>query len=237
MWLPQTDSLSDTYRTVAPDLPGHGARADESFRFEEAVDTVEAFVQCTNGECIVLVGQSLGGYVAIEVAARNPDLVSGLVLSGSSADYRGWLGLRTRISSLMFRLGAHIPPVTAWFERTTCSRLRSLPLPDSTVDSILNAGLSLDAWGQAGLALVERDFPERLESYPGPVLLLNGENDRINRPAAVERSVELSDVSVVAISNAGHTVNLERPDIYTRVVREFVVNQCTEVSPDVEPDN
>ncbi len=194
-------------------------------------------MQRANADCLVLVGQSLGGYVAIEVAARNSDLISGLVLSGSSAGYRGWLGLRTRISSLLFRLGAHIPPITSWFERTTRSRLRSLPLPDGTVDSILNAGLSFDAWGQAGLALVDRDFQKRLAAYPGPVILLNGENDRINRPAAVERSVESSDVSVVAIRDAGHTVNLERPDAYTRVVREFVVDQCTEASPDFEPDN
>ena len=50
---------------------------------------MEALVQRTTADCLVLVGQSLGGYVAIEVAARNPDLVSGLVLSGISADYWG----------------------------------------------------------------------------------------------------------------------------------------------------
>ncbi len=33
MWLPQVESLSDTYQTVALDLPGHGTRIDEPFHF------------------------------------------------------------------------------------------------------------------------------------------------------------------------------------------------------------
>jgi pimeloyl-ACP methyl ester carboxylesterase len=55
-WLPQIESLSDSFRTVAPDLPGHGERADEPFRFEEAVRTVEAVVREADGNCVVLVG-------------------------------------------------------------------------------------------------------------------------------------------------------------------------------------
>lgn len=38
MWLPQIHSLSDHFWTIAPDLPGHGERADEPFRFEVAVE-------------------------------------------------------------------------------------------------------------------------------------------------------------------------------------------------------
>lgn len=105
-------------------------------------------------------------------------------------------------------------------------RLRSLSLPDETVDEILAAGLSLDAWGQAGLALVGRDSPARLAAYGGPVLLVNGEDDRINRPAAIERNAEIANGTVVAIRDAGHTVNLERPEAYTGVVREFAAEHC-----------
>jgi len=83
-------------------------------------------------------------------------------------------------------------------------------------------GLSLDAWGQAGLTLVGRDFPGRLAAYGGPVLLVNGEDDRINWSAALERSAELEDGTPVVVRDAGHTVNLERPDAYSEVVRGFV---------------
>lgn len=226
LWSPQFDALSDTYRMLAPDLPGHGDRTGEPFEFEGAVDTVDAILHALSADCVVLVGQSLGGYVAIEVAARNPDLVSGLVLSGSSADYRGALGVRTAISSTLFRLGAKSRVVTDRFERNTAKRLRSRPIPTRTVDEILSAGVSLDAWGQSGLALLGRDFPSRLAAYDGPVLLVNGENDRINRPAALRRSAETGAVTPVVIRDAGHTVSLERPETYANVVREFVATHC-----------
>lgn len=118
MWLPQIESLSEGFQTVATDLPGHGDRADEPFRFEVAVETIEAIVRDVSPTCIVLVGQSLGGYVATEVAARYPGRIGGLVLSGSSAEYRGLLGFRTTVSSLLFRLGARINTVNDWFEGT-----------------------------------------------------------------------------------------------------------------------
>jgi pimeloyl-ACP methyl ester carboxylesterase len=230
MWLPQLDSLSNEFLTIAPDLPGHGERADEPFRFEVAVETVEAIIRDVGENCTVLVGQSLGGYVAAEVAARHPARIAGLVLSGSSAEYRGLLGFRTAVSSLLFRLGARSHTINDWFEGVMIERLRSLSLPDEIVDEILAAGVSLDAWGQAGLALVGRDFPARLAAYGGPVLLVNGEDDRINRPAAIERNGEIANGTVVAIRDAGHTVNLERPDAYSTVVREFVFDHCGEDS-------
>jgi pimeloyl-ACP methyl ester carboxylesterase len=231
MWLPQIHSLSDHFRTIAPDLPGHGERADEPLRFEVAVETVEAIIRDVSATCIILVGQSLGGYVATKVAARCPNRIAGLVLSGSSAEYRGLLGFRTAVSSLLFRLGARSQTVNAWFERIMAERLRSLSLPQKTVDEILDAGLSLDAWGQAGSALVGQDFPAHLVAYGGPVLLVNGEDDRINRPAAIDRNGEIDDGTVAVIRDAGHTVNLERPDAYSAVVREFVIDHCGEGPP------
>jgi pimeloyl-ACP methyl ester carboxylesterase len=234
LWRPQLDALADQYRVLAPDLPGHGERTDDPVDFEAAVDIVETAIAQESPDCVVLVGQSLGGYVATEVAARHPERVAGLVLSGSSANYRGLLGLRTALGGSLFRLGARSRLVDDWFERTVESRLRSLPVDDAVVDEILAAGVSLDAWGQAGHALVGYDFPTRLADYDGPVLLVNGADDHVNRPVAADLAADRAAVDAVVIEDAGHTVNLERPDAYTDVVREFVAEQCGGAVADFE---
>lgn len=63
MRLPQLEALAGAYRVVALDLPGHGAAADDRFRFDAALDRLDRLVTGADGP-VVLVGRSLGGYLA-----------------------------------------------------------------------------------------------------------------------------------------------------------------------------
>ena len=77
MWSPQLRGLSDTYQVIAPDLPGHGALAHVPFTFASAADSLaDIILKKASGRALVL-GLSLGGYVAMELARRSPDLVAG----------------------------------------------------------------------------------------------------------------------------------------------------------------
>ncbi len=87
MWVAQQLALAGTYRTIALDLPGHGRRADTPFTLEGAADVVaETITTHAPGGRAVVVGLSLGGYVAMALAAREPERVRGLVLSGATAE-------------------------------------------------------------------------------------------------------------------------------------------------------
>ena len=72
MWLPQTCALWGRYRTLAVDLPGHGAREGQAFSFAAAVDAVAAALADAGVSRAVFVGLSLGGCVALQFAARRP---------------------------------------------------------------------------------------------------------------------------------------------------------------------
>src|SRR5512145_312238 len=105
MWLPQIRGLSDTYRVIAPDLPGHGACAGVPFSFAAAAERIADLIREEAQGRALVAGLSLGGYVAIELAARHPDRVAGLVLSGCSVNFVGALGLYLKLVSGLMRRG------------------------------------------------------------------------------------------------------------------------------------
>lgn len=177
MWLPQLRALEDKYRVVAPDLPGHGYRMDNPFSLNAAVTVLDDALGSSTDQPALIVSQSLGGYVAVEYAHRNPERVAGLVLSGASADYRRWLGVKTFLAGLFNRIRAAVGPLEQRFRGGVESGLRSGALPADTANAILDGGISLSGYGQGAMALAGVDFPAKLRTYDGPVLLVNGADD------------------------------------------------------------
>jgi pimeloyl-ACP methyl ester carboxylesterase len=221
MWLPQLRALEAEYRVIAPDLPGHGRRADERFTFEAAVGILEDLLGTHAAEPALVVGQSLGGYVAAEYAAGRPGRVAGLVLSGASADYRGALGATTWLAGLFNRVRAAVDPLERRFREGVAADLEDGPLPPEVVVAILEGGVSLAGYGQGAMALAGLDLAAKLRAFDGPMLLLNGTEDRLNPDAARTLARSLSAAEAREIPAAGHTCSVERPDEYTAAVREF----------------
>ena len=86
-WAPQlAGRLADSYRVIALDLPGHGASARLPFTLDGAATEVGRVIDSTAGGRAVVIGLSLGGYVAMELAASRPEAVRGLVLVGASQE-------------------------------------------------------------------------------------------------------------------------------------------------------
>ena len=84
-WPPQVRRLHDQ-RTFALDLPGHGKSAGTGHQTIEAyADEVAEFIQSIGLSKAVLVGHSMGGAVALELASRNPERVLGLGLIATGA--------------------------------------------------------------------------------------------------------------------------------------------------------
>lgn len=87
MWRPQLEALASVDAiAVAPDLPGHGQRTDE-FSLEAAMATIDDAIDALPGSGpTILVGLSLGGYLAMEFAGRRPERIDGLIPMGCTTE-------------------------------------------------------------------------------------------------------------------------------------------------------
>jgi pimeloyl-ACP methyl ester carboxylesterase len=216
MWRAQLDALDDEFRVYAIDLPGHGSRAAQSFSLNAASDVVIDLLEGVVGGAATLVGLSLGGYVAMDVAARRPELVRGLVISGATAEP---IGLRaTPYLALAWAMGRFDGPrldaLNAWFFRTR--------FPAALGQPIIAGGFWSAAGATALRSIVGQRFVPRLAAYPGPTLILNGEYDLLFRLAAPTFAVAARNARRVRLRGATHLANLDRPDAFTAAVRGFV---------------
>ena len=221
IWLPQLRGLSDAYRVLAPDLPGHGEAADVPFTCGSAVGRLDDFIQQhANGRALV-VGLSLGGYVAVELAAAHPRRVAGLVLSGSSVNFVGALGVYLKAVSALMRLGWLSMSVAKAEART---RRMFPPALADVADAQMKAGVYPEALGSSFAELAGRDFTAVLRAYAGPSLILNGEDDRAARRGEAAFASAQRQRRTAVVPGAGHACNLDRPDAYNQAVRDFAAS-------------
>jgi pimeloyl-ACP methyl ester carboxylesterase len=84
-----TNHLSKRFQTIAPDLRGYGqSRRNSNFAMQDHLDDLEALLDRFQIEKCLILGWSLGGILAMELALRLPQRVTGLILIATSA--RPW---------------------------------------------------------------------------------------------------------------------------------------------------
>jgi pimeloyl-ACP methyl ester carboxylesterase len=213
MWRPQQVGLADTFRVVTLDLPGHGAVAARAFRLPRAVDQVARIIDMAADGRALVVGISLGGYVAMELAAQHPERVAGLMICGATTE--PWAIMR-RPELVAARL------VLALEKERRAHWSRFLPQPIAvTVADGSGRGIRLDGGTQALLEIMGRRFRPRLACYPGPTLFVNGARDRLMRRHEGDFLRTARQGSLLVLPNVGHMTNLEDPERFNRIVRRF----------------
>ncbi len=212
-WIPQLRMLSDEFRTIAIDMPGHGARRDERFTIEGSVAAAREAIDEYAGGSAVVVGLSVGGYVALALVDSTPARVLGLVLSGASASYRGWGGFENRM------YGYFLSAIAGRMEGKAQASLRKA-LPADLADEILAEPLSMRGAADTLKRIPGRDYYGMAARYPGPILLLNGERDKVNRNEEAAMAAA-GGARIEMVSDAGHACSLTQPEAFSESVRVF----------------
>ncbi|GEL95581.1 alpha/beta fold hydrolase [Cellulomonas composti] len=226
MWLDVAAALPAGRRVLAADLPGAaGAPVDLSEpSLESAADDLARELADAGIERAVVVGLSMGGYVALALAQRAPALVAalGLVDTKSTADADDARANRLRIA-LEALDGDTLEPVrpmatTLVGETTRAARPEVSERIAVWIDGQSPAGV---AWSQRAMA-ARPDRTDVLHEFAGPVTVVVGDEDVTTPVAAAEHMVAAArDAHLVVVPRSGHMSAVEQPAAVAAALAEL----------------
>jgi pimeloyl-ACP methyl ester carboxylesterase len=241
-WLEQLPEFAQSHRVIAMDLPGfgHSPMPKEPITISAYARTLDGLLEALDISAATLVGNSMGGFVAAELAIAFPQRVERLVLVSAA-------GISTyrhrdveRIEPYLRRLAPMIAVYTGWTATRSDLVARRPGLRNMTLGLVtrhpsrLPAALAaeqLRGAGKPGFMQALRaniDYPvsERLPEIACPTLIVWGEEDKI---------IPVGDASVfeemipnshkVIFEGTGHMAMLERPTAFNELLSEFVAEQ------------
>jgi len=224
---PQVEAFATAgYRAVAWDMPGYGHSAPiEPYTFKGLAQSCLQLIEALKCEQVILLGHSMGGMVAQEVAARRPERISRLILAGTSPAFgkpdgewqRQFIAQRTA-------------PLDAG---QTMAQLADKLVPQMVGPGSLPEGVRLAThcmglvpaatYRRALECIVTFDRRRELPAIHVPTLLVAGEHDRNAPPAVMKKMAEaIAGSTFVEMKGIGHLQNLEAPDEFDALVLNFL---------------
>ncbi len=223
-WQGQVDALSDAFRVVTLDLRGHG-QSDKPpgpyFVPLFAADVAKLMRALDLGPAHV-VGLSLGGAVAFQLALDAPSLVRTLAIVNSGPSFVVSWKIRVALFIRIFMLKTFGLRKLA---ETIAGRLFPKPQHEALRRAFVDHMITNDprAYEASTRAVVGWTVEDQLAAIRCPVLVLSG--DRDYTPVAMKEAYvqKLPDARLEVLVDAGHACSIERPEAFNAIIRQFLL--------------
>lgn len=225
-WAPvQKACAAAGYSSLAWDMPGYGdSPLIEPYDFDGLADALAALMDAHRLQKAVLVGHSLGGMVALQMWARHPRRVAGLVLAASSPAFGHGSG-----DFQQAFIAQRLAPLEAG---QTMAQVADGLIPTMVAPGFDGPGLAQAkacmgsitpaAYKAALGALVQFEQRATLPTITVPTLCIAGEHDRTASPTVVQRMAEkIPNAQYQCVAGVGHLLTFEQPDRFADALLSF----------------
>jgi len=217
MWDEQHRAL-DGWRVVSWDMRGHGQTdsPDDPARYSAALTVADmrALLQHLGVQRAIIGGLSLGGYVSLAFALAHPEMTSALVICDSGPGYRN-------------------PEARAAWNQRAHERAANLEANGldalarrsrETQQAVHRSAQGLAHAARGMLAQEGSQVIDGLGSIRVPTLVIVGDQDQPFVAPSEYMAKKIPGARLEVIPGAGHSSNLDQPEIFNRVLREFLAS-------------
>lgn len=220
-WEGCIEELSKDYQVMAIDIPGHGDSPNPTklHTIRDYASEVIGIAQQYVKKPIYVVGNSIGGVIAVEAAYQNPEYIKGIAIVGCPAwkdepERRDWLHHRS--STLLEPSG--VPKLV-----TIDDVHQSFGVKDEKIQALLHedrqkAGISVLA---AMFALYSYDINEALEGIQVPVCSIYGSRDHLKYCEEVIKN-KVKHVIAYEVVGGSHQTPIDKPSEVSMYVKQFI---------------
>ncbi|MBA4407247.1 2-succinyl-6-hydroxy-2,4-cyclohexadiene-1-carboxylate synthase [bacterium] len=226
------DQLPDTLLPVAIDLIGHGKTDSHpnpvNYTCTAIVHQLDSIFAQLNFRKIILAGYSMGGRAALSYCLKHPQHVSAAILESTTAGIEDFCLKKERVElDLLFADKIKKEGVESfinyWFDTPLFKSLRNLPNFEAiknkrNKNSVTGLSNSLMSFS-TGLMM---SYWDKLPSLNFPILLISGESDTKYTEINKAMRLKLPNARHDTISQCGHNVHLEKPELFTKLVIDFL---------------
>lgn len=229
MFEAQRAAFEGHYRVIAYDHRGQGQsqHADRGQDMDTLAADATALIQALNAAPCHFVGLSMGGFVGMRLAARQPALLRTLTLMNTGPDREPWSNrLRYGFLAQLVRVVGIAPftgtAVRALFGETTRRNPERQAMLAEWTAKLRQRPRNV---ARALIGVMERRevTPDELRSINCPTLIITGEDDTSRPPSDSERlALFIPGARLVRIPGSGHSSSLEAPEAVTAAIREHL---------------
>jgi Predicted hydrolases or acyltransferases (alpha/beta hydrolase superfamily) len=216
--------LSQSFRVVVPELPGFGGSQAVTGGLAAVADRMaEALTDAAGGDAVFVLGNGYGGFVALQMAIRHPDVAAKLVLAdcGAAFSEEGRQAFRNMAAASRAK---GLSVITDVAMRRLFAPEFQAGHPDLMRDR-REAFLRTDpeVFRAACDALAELDLRPELSKVKVPVLVLVGEHDEATPPPmSRELAAGLPQAHLKIIPGCAHVPQLQSPEVFLEAIGDFL---------------
>ncbi len=250
MWFKQIPAFSREYKVIIFDNRGVGNtdKPDSEYTIGMMADDTAGLLKALGEDSAHVLGVSMGGFIAEELALRYPDMVKSLVLVSTSSTGKGSMPMGSNLWSSFVKLWGLMPDVLEFSGKGSIPMINSFGL---TPEKRIRYGLSLAftpeyfethaeevdrivgwrlanpqpsyGWKRQLMAGIGFEASDRVSRIKALTLVVTGSEDRVVPPESSKRlAEEIPNSRIVTLEETGHLLFIEKAEEFNKIVLNFL---------------